>query len=105
MLLFINHSKEEDAYQVHKYRNYTLKGCCVLGQSNVEVLNQVLRWAGLEKSNKSISFIFGVCVSIVHLVCLLADLWKPVAGDLLFSVSDHCRVAQSVADKHTCRHN
>lgn len=30
---------EKDAHQVYKYRNYTLKRCRVLLQSNVEVLN------------------------------------------------------------------
>lgn len=43
---------EKDAYQVHKHRNYTLKRGRVLRQRNIEVLNKVLRWAGLENNNK-----------------------------------------------------
>lgn len=38
----------KNTYQVHKYRNYTLKRSCVLSQRNVEGLNEVFRWAGLE---------------------------------------------------------
>lgn len=43
---------KKDAYQVHKHRNYTLKRSCVLRQGNIEVLNKVLRWAGLENNNE-----------------------------------------------------
>lgn len=46
----LQNKSSNDTYQVHKYRNYTLKGSGVLRQCNVKVLYEVLWWAGLEKT-------------------------------------------------------
>ena len=100
---------KKDAYQVHKHRNYTLKRSCVLGQCNVEGLNEVLRGAGLQNNNnRCVSSIKPYCKAYDNLLVwidLLVDVWKPVADELLFLTSSRCRAAQSAADTHTCRCN
>lgn len=70
------------------------------------MFNEVLKRDGLEDKHYHYRFfVHSAQSSSCFYICVLLIVWKPVAGVLLFLMSNHCRGAQSVADKHTCRCN
>lgn len=46
---------ELDTCKVHEHWNYTLQRRCVLCEGHVEVIDEVLQWAGLKSNNKRVS--------------------------------------------------